>query len=199
MATTKEHLELQMERWSLISLGIEKVAFSQTLFSYKQVSSQLEQKIIALYAIGTSNTDIVEFVEETYGIEISEGFISKVTNAISALAQEWQNRPLEQIYPIIYLDAIHIKTRQDQRVINKAVHIVMAYDLNGNKEILGQYISGGSEGAKYWLGVVTDLKNRGVADILIACVDGLAGFDKAINLSISPDDHPTLCGTRHQK
>ena len=149
--------------------------------SYKQVSTELEQKIIALYAVGTSTTDITEFLLDTYGVEISEGFVSQVTNAVLTLAKDWQTRPLQSIYAIAYLDAIHIKCREDGRVINKAVHVVMAYDLEGRKDILGHYISHGGEGAKFWLSVITDLKNRGVADILIACVDGLSGFEQAIH------------------
>lgn len=151
------------------------------LSSYKQVSTELEQKIIFLYAIGNSTKDIVGFIEETYGAEVSEGFISSVTNAVLALAREWQARPLQAIYTIAYLDAIHIKCREEGRVINKAVHIIMAYDLEGKKEILGHYISNGGEGAKFWLTAITDLKNRGVQDILIACVDGLSGFEQAIH------------------
>lgn len=149
--------------------------------SYKQVSSELEQKIISLYAYGTSTRDIVEFLLETYGIEVSEGFVSQVTNAVLGLARDWQARPLQATYAIVYLDAIYVKCREEGRVINKAVHIVMAYDLEGRKDILGHYISSGSEGTKFWLQVITDLKNRGVADILIACVDGLSGFESAIH------------------
>lgn len=160
--------------------------------SYKQVSTELEQKIIALYAYGTSTKDITEFLLETYGVEISEGFVSQVTNAVLGLAKEWQARPLQAVYAIAYLDAIHIKCREEGRVVNKAVHIVMAYDLDGKKDILGHYISGGSEGAKFWLQVITDLKNRGVSDILIACVDGLSGFEQAIH-SIFPQTTVQRC------
>lgn len=156
---------------------------------YKQISTELEQKIIALYAFGTSTKDITEFLLETYGIEISEGFISQVTNAVLGLAREWQARPLQAVYAIAYLDAIHIKCREQGKVVNKAVHIVMAYDLEGKKDILGHYIGSGGEGAKFWLSVITDLKNRGVTDILIACVDGLSGFEAAIH-SIFP--HTTV-------
>ncbi len=153
---------------------------AKTVLPYKQVSSELEQKITYLYAIGTSTADIAEFIHETYGFEISEGFVSNVTNAVLVLAKEWQARPLQPVYALAYLDAIHIKCREDGKVINKAVHIVMAYDLEGRKDILGHYISSGGEGAKFWLSVITDLKNRGVTDILIACVDGLSGFEQAI-------------------
>lgn len=152
---------------------------------YKQISSELEQKIISLYAFGTSTSDIVDWIGETYGFEVSAGFISKVTDKVLELAQQWQTRPLNNIYSIAYLDAIHIKCRENNKVINKAVHIVMAYDLSGYKHILGHYISSGGEGAKFWLSVITDLKNRGVQDILIACIDGLSGFEQAIG-SIFP-------------
>lgn len=149
--------------------------------SYKQVSTELEQKIIALYAYGTSTKDIAEFLLETYGVEISEGFVSQVTNAVLGLARDWQARPLQDVYAIAYMDAIHVKCREEGKVVNKAVHIVMAYDLAGKKDILGHYISHGGEGAKFWLNVVTDLKNRGVRDIFITCVDGLSGFEQAIH------------------
>jgi transposase-like protein len=156
------------------------------------VSTELEQKIIFLYAIGNSTKDIVDFVDETYGAEVSEGFISSVTNAVLALAREWQSRSLQPMYTIAYLDAIHIKCREEGRVINKAVHIVMAYDQYGHKDILGHYISSGGEGAKFWLQAVTDLKNRGVADILIACTDGLSGFEAAIH-SVFPQTTVQRC------
>ena len=165
---------------------------SNIVTSYKQVSTELEQKIIALYAYGTSTKDISEFLFETYGVQISEGFISQVTNAVLNLAKEWQQRPLSSIYTIAYLDAIHIKCREEGRVINKAVHIVMAYDLDGHKDILGHYISSGSEGAKFWLSAITDLKNRGVQDIFIASVDGLAGFEQAI-ASVFPNTTVQRC------
>lgn len=165
---------------------------STSLTSYKQVSTELEQKIIFLYAIGNSTKDIVGFIAETYGAEVSEGFVSSVTNAVLELAKEWQARPLQPIYTIAYLDAIHIKCREEGRVINKAVHIIMAYDLEGRKDILGHYISSGGEGAKFWLQAITDLKNRGVQDILIACTDGLSGFETAIN-SIFPQTTVQRC------
>lgn len=164
----------------------------KTVLPYKQVSSELEQKITYLYAIGTSTTDITEFIYETYGAEISEGFVSKVTNAVLEHAREWQSRPLQPVYALAYLDAIHIKCREDGKVVNKAVHIVMAYDLEGKKDILGHYIASGGEGAKFWLSVITDLKNRGVQDILIACVDGLSGFEQAI-ASIFPKTTVQRC------
>lgn len=165
---------------------------SKTVLPYKQISSELEQKITYLYAIGTSTADIAEFIYETYGVEISDGFVSTVTNAVLVHAKEWQNRPLQPLYALAYLDAIHIKCREDGKVVNKAVHIIMAYDLEGRKDILGHYIASGGEGAKFWLSVITDLKNRGVADILIACVDGLSGFEQAIH-SIFPGTTVQRC------
>lgn len=164
----------------------------RVITSYKQVSTDLEQKIIALYAFGTSTKDITEFLYDTYDINISEGFISQVTNAVLTLARDWQQRPLQAIYPIAYLDAIHVKCREGGRVINKAVHVIMAYDITGRKDILGHYISSGSEGAKFWLSAITDLKNRGVKDIFIASVDGLAGFEQAI-ASVFPDTTVQRC------
>lgn len=152
----------------------------RTVLPYKQVSTELEQKITYLYAIGTSTADIAEFIHETYGAQVSEGFVSNVTNAVLVHAKEWQARPLQPVYALAYLDAIHIKCREEGKVVNKAVHIIMAYDLEGKKDILGHYIASGSEGAKFWLHVITDLKNRGVQDILIASVDGLSGFEQAI-------------------
>ena len=167
--------------------------FNSTVMpAYKQVSSELEQKITSLYAFGTSTQDIVEFLVETYGVEVSTGFISQVTEKVLDLAKDWQARPLQAVYAIAYLDAIHIKCREQGKVINKAVHIVMAYDLEGQKEILGHYISGGGEGAKFWLNVITDLRNRGVSDILIACIDGLSGFEQAIH-SVFPQTTVQRC------
>ena len=167
--------------------------FSSTVVQpYKQVSSELEQKITSLYAFGTSTADIVGFLKDTYGVTVSTGFISQVTEKVLELAREWQSRPLQAIYTIAYLDAIHIKCREQNKVINKAVHIVMAYDLYGQKEILGHYISSGGEGSKFWLQVITDLKNRGVSDILIACVDGLSGFEQAIH-SVFPQTTVQRC------
>ena len=179
LRTSDGHMTLQMPR------DREGSFESKTVLPYKQVSSELEQKITYLYAIGTSTADIAEFIYETYGVQISDGFVSNVTNAVLVHAKEWQNRPLQPIYALAYLDAIHLKCREDGKVVNKAVHIIMAYDLEGKKDILGHYIASGAEGAKFWLSVITDLRNRGVQDILIASVDGLSGFEQAIN-SIFP-------------
>lgn len=153
----------------------------RTVPHYKQVSTDLENRILGLYALGSSTRDIANFLYEQYGIEISEGFVSDVTDKVLKYAQEWQTRSLQSIYPIAYLDAIHINCRENGKVMKKAVYVVLAYDQEGKKEVLGFYISGGGEGAKYWLSVIQDLKNRGVEDIFIACIDGLSGFSEAIN------------------
>lgn len=142
--------------------------------------SGLEDKVISLYAKGLSVRDIETHLEEIYDIEVSPGLISNITDRIMPEISEWQNRPLESIYPIVYLDGIHYNVRQDGAVINKAVHVVIGVDLNGKKDILGLWISTGGESSKFWLTVLNELKNRGLNDILIACTDNLKGFSDAI-------------------
>ena len=150
-----------------------------------------DDKIIALYARGMTTRDIQAHLEEIYGVEISPTLVSQVTKAVTEDVEQWQNRPLDEIYPIIYLDAIRIKVRQDGRVINKAVYLALGVNLEGLKEVLGLWTAE-TEGAKFWLQVVTDLKNRGVKDIFIACVDGLKGFPEAIE-TIFPETQVQLC------
>ena len=150
-----------------------------------------DDKIIAMYARGMTTRDIQAHLEEIYGVEISPTLVSQVTKAVADDVEQWQNRPLDEIYPIIYLDAIRIKVRQDGRVINKAVYLALGVNLEGFKEVLGLWTAE-TEGAKFWLQVVTDLKNRGVKDIFIACVDGLKGFPEAIE-TIFPETQVQLC------
>ena len=150
-----------------------------------------DDKIIALYARGMTTRDIQAHLEEIYGVEISPTLVSQVTKAVTEDVEQWQNRPLDEIYPIIYLDAIRIKVRQDGRVINKAVYLALGVNLEGLKEVLGLWTAE-TEGAKFWLQVVTDLKNRGVKDIFIACVDGLKGFPDAIE-AVFPQTQVQLC------
>ncbi|WP_020676302.1 IS256 family transposase [Geopsychrobacter electrodiphilus] len=150
-----------------------------------------DDKIIALYARGMTTRDIQAHLEEIYGVEISPTLVSQVTKAVTEDVEQWQNRPLDEIYPIVYLDAIRIKVRQDGRVINKAVYLAIGVNLDGLKEVLGLWTAD-TEGAKFWLQVVTELKNRGVKDIFIACVDGLKGFPEAIE-TIFPDTQVQLC------
>jgi len=150
-----------------------------------------DDKIIALYARGMTTRDIQAHLEEMYGVEVSPTLISQVTRAVKEEITLWQNRPLDEIYPIVYLDAIRIKVRQDGRVINKAVYLAIGVNLDGIKEVLGMWTAD-TEGTKFWLHVVTELQNRGVKGIFIACVDGLKGFPEAIE-SVFPDTQIQLC------
>jgi len=158
---------------------------------YEKTSNQIEDQIIAMYAKGMSTRDIEEHMKEIYGIEVSPSMVSKITDKILPVFTEWQSRPLEKIYPIVFLDAIRFKVRKENRVVNKAAYSVLGINLNGQKEILGIWI-GENESASFWLGVCNDLKNRGVEDILIACKDGLSGFSEAIN-TVSPKTEIQLC------
>jgi putative transposase len=153
---------------------------SPLLSSYQTSTNELEEKIIALYAKGMSARDIQDTLHEAYGVEVSATTISTVTDKVWALVEAWQNRPLSPIYPIIYLDAIHLKLRRDGKVVNTAVYIVLGVDLDGQRDVLGHWVGDGAEGANFWLSVVTDLQARGVSDIFIACIDGLSGFKDAI-------------------
>ena len=139
----------------------------------------IEEQIIALYAKGISTREIQDHLGQMYGIEVSPTLISNVTNKIVPLIKEWQNRPLQGVYAVVYLDAIHFKVKQDGAIINKAAYMVIGIDLDGNKDVLGMWI-GENESAKFWLSVLNELKNRGVQDILIICVDNLSGFSQAI-------------------
>lgn len=155
------------------------------------INDELEQKIIALYGLGMSYKDISAHLQEMYGLEVSTGTLTAVTDKIIHTVKEWQARPLDSIYPIVWLDAIHYKIRENGKVRSKAVYTILGVNLEGRKEILGLYISE-SEGANFWLQVLTDLSNRGINDILIACVDGLKGFPEAIE-AIFPDTEVQLC------
>lgn len=147
--------------------------------NHQRSVSGIEDQVIGMYAKGMTTRDIAAQLEKIYGIDASPTLISKITDKILPLAQEWQNRPLEPIYPIIFMDAIHYKVRQDGKVICKAAYAVIGVNIEGKKDVLGLWI-GENETAKYWLQVLNDLKNRGVKDILIASIDGLNGFSEAI-------------------
>jgi transposase-like protein len=151
----------------------------------------MDDKILFLYAQGMTTREIVETFKEMYDAEISPTLISNVTNAVIEQVVEWQSRPLDAIYPIVYLDCIVLKIRQDKQVINKAIYLALGVNLEGHKELLGLWISE-NEGAKFWLNVLTEMQNRGVKDILIACVDGLKGFPDAINTAF-PNTQIQLC------
>jgi transposase-like protein len=155
------------------------------------LTEELDDKIIALYGLGMSYRDIVAHMEEMYGIEISKSLITSITDKIIPRIKEWQNRPLESVYPIIFLDAIHFKCTEENRVISKAFYSVLGINCEGRKDVLGLYISE-NEGANFWLSVLTDLHNRGVQDILICCVDGLKGLPEAI-AAIFPKTEVQLC------
>ena len=141
--------------------------------------TSMDDKIHCLYAKGMTTREIVSTFKEMYDADVSAGLISKVTNAVIEQVVEWQARPLDAVYPIIYLDCIVVKVRQDKQVINKAIYLALGINMEGQKELLGMWLSE-NEGAKFWLNVLTELQNRGVKDILIACVDGLKGFPEAI-------------------
>lgn len=158
---------------------------------YQNDISGIEDKILGMYAKGMSTRDIAAHLEELYGMEASPTLISKITEKIMPIAQEWQNRPLDPIYPIIFLDAIHYKVRSDGKVINKAAYIIIGVTISGVKDVLGIWV-GENESAKYWLSVLTDLKNRGVKDIFIAAIDGLTGFRESIR-AIYPNTEVQRC------
>ena len=158
---------------------------------YDRTIGPIEDKIISMYAKGMSTRDIQSHVEEIYGIEISPTMVSNITDKILDTVKQWQNRPLEKLYPIVFFDAIHYKVRDDGKVLTKAAYTCLAIDPEGRKDLLGLWV-GQSEGAHFWLNIMTELKNRGVEDILIACVDGLKGFPETIN-TVFPKTAVQLC------
>jgi len=158
----------------------------------KKNSNEIEQKVIAMYAKGTSTRDIQDMLHELYGISVSPETISKITDKVWELVEAWQNRPLSPMYAIMYLDALHIKLKRDGKIENVAVYNVLGVDLQGKRDILGHWIGDGGEGANFWLSVITDLQARGVEDIFIAAVDGLAGFSDAIH-SVYPKTKVQRC------
>lgn len=153
--------------------------------------TEFDDQILSLYAKGMTTRDIVQTFKEMYGAEVSSTLISNVTKAVLEKVHEWQTRPLDEVYPIVYLDCLVVKIRQDKRVINKAVYLALGVNLEGHKELLGMWLSE-NEGSKFWLSILTELKNRGISDIFIACVDGLKGFPEAINTAY-PQTKVQLC------
>jgi len=148
-------------------------------------------KILSLYSRGMSVRDVQAQLQDLYGVEVSAGLISKVTDAVEEERKLWQNRGLDRVYPIVYFDAIVVKVRQDGRVINKAIHLALGVNLAGNKELLGMWMTQ-TESAKFWLSILTELQNRGLKDIFIACCDGLTGFADAIE-AVFPKTQVQLC------
>lgn len=153
--------------------------------------SGIEDKVISLYARGMTTRDIGAELQELYGINVSAEKVSKITDRILPEIKEWQSRPLEPIYPFVFMDAIHYKMREDGRILNRAAYVILGVDLEGNKDILSITI-GANESAKFWLGMLNDLKNRGVRDVLFFCVDGLSGFREAIE-AVYPNAQVQRC------
>lgn len=155
------------------------------------VTQDMEEKIISMYAKGMTTADIESHMRDLYDIQISDSTISRITDKILPIVREWQERPLEEIYAVVFLDAIHYHVRSEGRIVKKAVYIAIGIDMEGHKDVLGLYI-GENESAKFWLTVMNGLKNRGVKDILIACVDGLSGFPQAIE-AVFPQTEVQQC------
>lgn len=189
---SKKRLKTEDGEFDLQSPRDREGSFEPQLVKKHQTRfTSMDDKILSLYAKGMTTREIVATFKEMYGAEVSPSLISKVTDAVIEQVVEWQSRPLESVYPIVYLDCIVLKIRQDKRVINKAIYLALGVNMEGHKELLGLWISE-NEGAKFWLSVLTELQNRGVNDILIACVDGLKGFPDAIR-SAFPQTQIQLC------
>ena len=163
----------------------------QIVGKHQRRFTSMSDKILSLYAKGMTTREIPATFKEMYNADVSPTLISKVTEAVIDEVIEWQSRPLDAVYPIVYLDCIVVKVRQDKQVINKSIFLALGVNLEGHKDLLGLWIAE-NEGAKFWLNVLTELQNRGVKDILIACVDGLKGFPDAIN-AVYPDTRIQLC------
>lgn len=168
-------------------------SFEPRLIPKRQTTlgSGLDKQILTLYSKGSSYEDISAYLHEMYDLDVSSSAIGRITDKIIPLVQEWQSRPLSEVYPIVWLDAIHYKVREDGRVITKAVYSIIGTNSDGYKEVLGLYL-GENEGARFWLQVLTDLQDRGVEDILIACIDNLNGFAEAIE-TVFPQTDVQLC------
>lgn len=186
MRTEHGEFELETPRDRNGSFEPQIVKKSQT-----HLSDEIEKKMLSLFSLGSSYSQITEHIEDIYGVHFSKPAITMVTDKLIPMLEEWKIRPLDAIYPFIYLDAIHYKVREDGHYVSKAFYTVLGINLEGKKEILGLYLNE-SEGAKFWLQVLTDLHNRGVQDILIASVDGLKGFPEAIN-AVFPETEVQLC------
>lgn len=143
------------------------------------LSGDIEEKILSMYAKGMSTGDIEAHIRDIYGLSVSDSTISRVTDKILPIVREWQQRPLESLYAVVFMDAVHFHVRSEGQIVKKAVYIAIGIDMEGHRDVLGMWI-GENESAKFWLGILNSLKNRGVEDILIACVDGLTGFTNAI-------------------
>lgn len=176
----------------LRSHEIDKPAVPPHLIQKHQTRLEgFEDKILALYARGMTTRDIQAQVQDLYGVEVSPTFISTITEAVREEVRLWQNRPLEAVYPIVYVDCLVVKVRENQRIINRALYVALGVDMEGQKELLGMWL-GHNEGATFWLSVFTEVQNRGLKDIFIACVDGLTGLPEAIE-TLYPHTRVQLC------
>lgn len=155
------------------------------------VSQDMEEKIISMYAKGMTTSDMESHMQDLYGIEISDSTISRITDKILPIVKEWQERPLEEVYAVVFMDAIHYHVRSEGRIVKKAVYIALGIRMDGRKDVIGMYV-GENEGAKFWLSIINGIRNRGVKDILIACVDGLQGFPEAIE-AVFPETEIQQC------
>lgn len=178
-------IELETPRDRTGSFEPKIVAKGQTRFT------GFDDKIVSMYARGMTTRDIQGHLQEIYGIEVSPALISEVTDAVSEEVKGWQSRPLDAVYPVVYMDALYVKVRDNGQVQNRAIHVAIAIRMDGCKEVLGLWTTA-TEGAKFWLQVLNELKNRGVQDIFIACVDGLKGFPEAIEAAF-PKTQVQLC------
>ena len=185
LSTDDGTLDIEVPRDRDSSFEPQLIKKQQTRFT------GMDDKILFLYAQGMSTRDICTTFKEMYDVDVSPTLISRVTNAVMERVVEWQSRPLDSVYTIVYLDCIVVKIRQDKQVINKAIYLALGVNVEGHKELLGMWLSE-NEGAKFWLGILTELKTRGLEDILIACVDGLKGFPDAIQ-AVYPKTHVQLC------
>lgn len=164
----------------------------QVIKKYQNTITQdMEEKIISMYAKGMTTGDIESYMRELYDTDISDSTISRITDKILPIVKEWQERPLEEIYAVVFMDAIHFHVRHEGRIAKRAVYIAIGIDMDGHKDVLGMYV-GQNESAKFWLSILNGLKNRGVQDILIACVDGLTGFPQAIEV-VFPETEIQQC------
>jgi putative transposase len=178
-------IEIEVPRDRASSFEPQLIKKGQTRFD------GFDDKVISMYARGMTCREIKAHLEEIYGVEVSPDLISTVTDSVIDEVRAWQQRPLDALYPILYLDALQVKVKDQGRVSNKAIYLAIGVNLQGIKEVLGMWASE-NEGAKFWLGIITELKNRGVKDIFIACVDGLKGFPEAIE-TIYPKTQVQLC------
>ena len=178
--TKKKHVRSNYGEFELEVPQDRNGSFEPQIVKKRQKDiSEIDQKIISMYARGLTTRQISDQIEELYGFECSEGFISDVTDKILQEIEDWQNRPLDEIYPVLFIDAVHFSVREDNRILKKAAYVILAIRMDGKKDVISLQI-GENESSKYWLGVLNELKNRGVKDVMVICADGLTGIKEAI-------------------